>query len=1085
MNNTICPYPGLRPFTEEESIFFKGRDLHIRQIVKMLEHNKMVFITGASGDGKSSMVYAGVLPYIRAGFSKAEFNSWVVCDFKPQRNPLQSLVQSVSEKLQVQYDDTFTKLRRGFKALVNVYKQSGFYVKDGNNAANRGKNLLIVADQFEEIFTMNENFHDGTPSDDAYTAVNLLLETIRISIAEQLPVYVIFTMRSDYISQCTVFKDLPEFIAFSQFFVPQLKRSEVLQVIEQPAVMAGGSVSSRLSEVLCNNLNSGFDQLPVLQHALNLLWKTANNGSETLDLIHLAKIAGISKDLLNDQERQEFNRWFALLPDYQKKYYEKPDLNNVLNAHAGTLYESAFDYYMHNADWADKTITPDESKLIIETAFKTLTKIDDNRQVRSRCTLNEITGIINKPHITNATVCAVLNIFRSDDNTLLQPFVVKEDFNTQYLSGDTVLDVSHEALIRNWKMLADWDREELENLKEYNDFSAQMERWLDNGRSPQFLLGAGNYAIFSNWYERCHPNLYWILKNDNSQRPYKEKHHSAATRMEKCDAYMQQSRDALQEQEKSRRRKIAIAIAALLVFIAGLSIFAFWARSEQKEAETQKQEADLQKDKALKAEEEAQNQRDSVKVLLRDTQKAKEKSDSLFNVAETARKQAQTEKYKAEQARNDAQNALISAKLAQEKAEKNERIAMAQSDTAKAERQNAERANELAKQRYYEALCNALAMKAKNQYEDKTLNLRLVKTACEMNQKAGGSPKNADLYDAMLYAMEQNEIVRPMKLADKTDFKDFTVDNSGRIFAFDENSNITQYKIMGNGQAAKVKSIPDFASKMPVEKATFITPSLIAYSTQDRASYLTDINTKKRTKLPVTSGYIKAASPSPDGNHCAIAYNDGSIIIMPATGDHPEAKDNFGGKIADVYFHDGENVYILFHNGSLTKWNYRTGDTQKILSATSGENAFKMAAIPDKDLLAVCYSGGDIQFINLTNDTKGDKRTVAHSKLEHLVYDPKTGILALASADKRISLINTNDFKEKPLVIEEHSLDNNRVKGMGFNNKGVLFAITDDNKLRLWDTNPDTYASSLSAMNLAPLSQTDWDLIMGHDFSEK
>ena len=87
MNNTICPYPGLRPFTEEESIFFKGRDLHIRQIVKMLERNKMAFITGASGDGKSSMVYAGVVPYIRAGFSKAEFNSWIVCDFKPQRNP--------------------------------------------------------------------------------------------------------------------------------------------------------------------------------------------------------------------------------------------------------------------------------------------------------------------------------------------------------------------------------------------------------------------------------------------------------------------------------------------------------------------------------------------------------------------------------------------------------------------------------------------------------------------------------------------------------------------------------------------------------------------------------------------------------------------------------------------------------------------------------------------------------------------------------------------------------------------------------------------------------------------------------------
>ena len=86
--SSICPYPGLRPFTEEESIFFKGRDLHIQQIVKLLETNKMAFITGASGDGKSSMVYAGVIPFIRAGFFKSQYNSWLIVDFKPQRNPL-------------------------------------------------------------------------------------------------------------------------------------------------------------------------------------------------------------------------------------------------------------------------------------------------------------------------------------------------------------------------------------------------------------------------------------------------------------------------------------------------------------------------------------------------------------------------------------------------------------------------------------------------------------------------------------------------------------------------------------------------------------------------------------------------------------------------------------------------------------------------------------------------------------------------------------------------------------------------------------------------------------------------------------
>jgi hypothetical protein len=268
-----------------------------------------------------------------------------------------------------------------------------------------------------------------------------------------------------------VFKDLPEFIAYSQFFVPQLKRTEILQVIEQPAILAGGNVSSRLTEVLINNLNSGFDQLPVLQHALNLLWKAADNGNETLDLIHLTKIAGFPKELLSRDEQQEFNLWFARLPEHQKKYYEKPDLNNVLNAHAGTLYESAYDYYLNNANWVQKTITPEESKLIIETAFKSLTKTDDNRQVRNRCTINEITGIINKPNISNATVCAVLNIFRAQENTLLRPFSEPDDIETQYLSGDTFLDITHEALIRNWKMLAAWNKEELENIKEYNDYN--------------------------------------------------------------------------------------------------------------------------------------------------------------------------------------------------------------------------------------------------------------------------------------------------------------------------------------------------------------------------------------------------------------------------------------------------------------------------------------------------------------------------------------------------------------------------------------------------------------------------------------
>jgi hypothetical protein len=85
----------------------------------------------------------------------------------------------------------------------------------------------------------------------------------------------------------------------------------------------------------------------------------------------------------------------------------------------------------------------------------------------------------------------------------------------------------------------------------------------------------------------------------------------------------------------------------------------------------------------------------------------------------------------------------------------------------------------------------------------------------------------------------------------------------------------------------------------------------------------------------------------------------------------------------------------------------------------------------------------------------------------------------------RIALINTNDFNEKPLVIEEHSIGNRKIKCMGFNDKGVLFVMTDDNKMYLLDTDPVIYARTLFALNLAPLSPTEWDLILGREFSEK
>src|SRR5450631_2814311 len=99
--NIICPYPGLRPFNDEESIFFKGRDHNIKVIIELFEKKKFMMLTGASGDGKSSLVYAGLIPNARAGFFKSKYTQWCVADFRPERTPFQNLCKAVARQLDI------------------------------------------------------------------------------------------------------------------------------------------------------------------------------------------------------------------------------------------------------------------------------------------------------------------------------------------------------------------------------------------------------------------------------------------------------------------------------------------------------------------------------------------------------------------------------------------------------------------------------------------------------------------------------------------------------------------------------------------------------------------------------------------------------------------------------------------------------------------------------------------------------------------------------------------------------------------------------------------------------------------------
>ena len=513
----ICPYTGLRPFTEEESIYFKGRDEHIDQATRQLEKNKFIMLTGASGDGKSSLVYAGIIPNAKAGFLKASFSNWSVVDFRPERNPLQNLSRTLAKQLGVKAETVQTELNYGFSALIDIYKASPLYYdvrstewlhateKEKNEKRRKASNLIILADQFEEFFTNPENFQKGVPSQEAMSVTNLLLETARISLEENLPIYVIITMRSDYIGQCAAFRGLPEYIGFSQFFVPRLNRKELSEVIEEPALLSGNVISRRLTERLIHDMVEGTDQLPILQHALNQIWKMADSGRQEMDLIHYAMVGGIQGSALSSGDTVKFQEWLFALPEKVQSCYHQPNLQNVLNTHANKLYNQASDY-LHQKSKGE--ISDDDAKMIIRMAFKCLTKIDNSRAVRNRMTLAEITAIINVSHLDFRAVGSTLDIFRGPGNTLLRPFSEE----VAELKESDVLDITHESLIRNWEKLGEWAKEEFDSYTISLDFGQQLNRWIESNKSGNFLLSIGPLTYFESWINRVKPNAAWIAR---------------------------------------------------------------------------------------------------------------------------------------------------------------------------------------------------------------------------------------------------------------------------------------------------------------------------------------------------------------------------------------------------------------------------------------------------------------------------------------------------------------------------------------------------------------------------------------------
>lgn len=453
------PYPGLRPFREEEEYLFFGREKQVDVMVDKLSETHFLSVVGTSGSGKSSLVNCGLRPALHRGLMASAGTAWRMAQFRPGKNPLRAMAEALSQDgiLYKGFDGgdfslaelIETSLRMSKLGLIDVFQQARL---------GTGVNLLLVVDQFEELFRYQKLGASQTETacglyEEATTFVNLMLE---VPAQEFCQIYVVLTMRSDFLGDCAQFFGLPETINKGQYLVPRMSRSERKSAILGPSQVMNAEIEPILLTRLVNDVGDNPDQLSILQHALNRTWaryKEETGGKEAMKLQHYEAIGTMS---------------------------------HALNGHA----EEAFD-----------GLGTERRKLICEKIFKALTdKGTDPRGIRRPTELFTLCALAKA---TEAEVIEVIDVFREPSRSFLMPPA------GELLTEGTVIDISHESLMRVWDRLNTWGDEETEDYSRYKRI-LDAALWQQKGGG---LLQDPDLQLALNWWNKTQPSEAWTKRN--------------------------------------------------------------------------------------------------------------------------------------------------------------------------------------------------------------------------------------------------------------------------------------------------------------------------------------------------------------------------------------------------------------------------------------------------------------------------------------------------------------------------------------------------------------------------------------------
>jgi WD40 repeat protein/ABC-type dipeptide/oligopeptide/nickel transport system ATPase component len=283
-----CPYKGLSAFREEDAHLFCGRTKFIHKLAIEIKNKPLVAIIGASGSGKSSAVFAGLVPQLRT-----ETPAWhpTIISIRLQKNPFALLAEALAlaEKglnlLEATYLGTTHELEANLQKYPDAFCQHIEQIIQRSSVTR----VILIVDQFEELYTLCSKAE--------YQAfIDILLKAVNHSSNFSL----VLTLRADFYRYTLSYRPLSDAIQGNAYNLAPMSREELRFAIETPATFMQATVEEALVDKLTEAVWSQPGHLSLLEFALTELWSRQQTGR--LTQAAYTDIGGIPALLANHAE---------------------------------------------------------------------------------------------------------------------------------------------------------------------------------------------------------------------------------------------------------------------------------------------------------------------------------------------------------------------------------------------------------------------------------------------------------------------------------------------------------------------------------------------------------------------------------------------------------------------------------------------------------------------------------------------------------------------------------------------------------------------------------------------------------------